>query len=133
MSRVILGILFIVVLASSVAFAGGGIHGLAATSVSGKIIVTWTSDDESGVSGYQIERKAGVDGVFISLTEPPLRPTGSGSSYSFEDNTAFRSTGTFYQYRVTAVGTGNVFYVSVSHESVSGVRRTWGSIKAMFR
>lgn len=133
MSRLILALCVTIVLLTGVVYAGGGIHGLAATSVGGKIVVTWTSDDESGVSGYLIERKAGVDGQWITLTDPLMRPLGSGTNYTFEDNTAFKTSGTFYQYKITAVGTGNVFYVSVSHESVSGVRRTWGSIKAMFR
>jgi hypothetical protein len=133
MSRVAIGLLFVVIFTTGVALAGGEIHGLAATSLSGKIVISWVSDDETGVTGYIIERKAGMDGPFIRLTDPPIHPLGSNSSYTFEDNTAFRTTGTFYQYRITAVGTTNVYYVSVSHDNLSGVRRTWGSIKAMFR
>jgi hypothetical protein len=117
----------------SVAFGGAIKDGsLAAYSNGTNVVVRWVSEEEAGVKGYVIERKAGMEGPFALLTNPPIAPTGNGSSYEFEDNSAFRVTDNIYQYRITAIGTGAVYYVSVNH-SVSGVRRTWGSIKAMFR
>jgi len=123
----------IVLVATVSAFAGGIRDGsLSAYSNGTNIIVRWVSDDEAGVSGYTIERKAGTSSTFIRLTDPALTPKGSGSAYEFVDNSAFRTTDNFYQYRITAQGVNAVYYVSVNH-SVSSVRRTWGSIKAMFR
>jgi hypothetical protein len=113
--------------------AGGIVDGsLSAFSDGTNIIVRWISDDETGVFGYMIERKAGLGGVFIPLTNPPIRAKGNGQRYDYTDESAFRVTDNVYQYRITALGTGAVYYVSVDHR-VSSVRRTWGSIKAMFR
>jgi hypothetical protein len=126
-------LLLAAVLAAGSAYAGGIRDGsLSAFSNGTNILVRWVSEDESGISGYVVERKAGTDGPFIRLTEPAILPRGNGSSYEFVDNSAFRTTDNFYQYRITAVGVNAVYYVSVNH-SVSSVRRTWGSIKAMFR
>ena len=64
---------------------------------------------------------------------------GSGQSYVFLDETAFKTTDTFYRYRITPLDTsgspvgGVQFYTQVITKSPSSVRRTWGSIKAMFR
>jgi len=98
------------------------------------ILVRWLSDDETGVTGYEIARKAGSSGPFVILT-PSLQLKGSNSSYEFVDETAFRASDSFYQYRITPLlsnGKADAYYVVVTH-SVSSVRRTWGSIKAMFR
>jgi len=100
------------------------------------IYVQWWADDESGVVGYRIQRKAGAATQFdpIMTSMVPLR---ADKAYEYIDLTAFKTTDNFYQYRVIAVDNrGNeVSHVDVSiiHNSVSSVRRTWGSIKAMFR
>jgi hypothetical protein len=102
------------------------------------VVLRWTSVDETGVAGYMVERKAGGTGNFVPLVSQALQGKGNNQNYLFEDETAFRTTGTFYQYRITpvnSVGTpvGSSYYVSIDHNNVSSVRRTWGSIKAMFR
>lgn len=104
----------------------------------GGVAVRWTSQDETGVVGYYIERKAGGSGTFIPLVSQPIAVKGNGQNYLFEDETAFRTNGSFYQYRLTPVNgagqaVGSSYYVSIDHNNVSSVRRTWGSIKAMFR
>ena len=115
-----------------VAYAGGIVDGtLKAWSEGQDIVITWRSSDESGVTNYLVDRKAGINGPFVRIAEVPAH--GSASEYSFRDKSVFRTTGTFYQYRVTiGGGTPVEYYVSIDH-SVSSVRRTWGSIKAMFR
>ena len=127
-------VVVLLLLSASLALGGAIRDGsLSAYSNGSTITVRWVSEDETTTTGFIVERKAGFDGVFIPLTEVAIAPRGSGASYEFVDNTAFRATGSFYVYRITAVGSGLAPYeVSVRH-SVSGVRRTWGSIKAMFR
>jgi len=99
------------------------------------IIIRWQSDDESGVRKVEIERQVGIDGQFISLHEIPLK--GNYQSYEYIDDTAFRAAERVYRYRLKVSfsnGAPSVFYgpITVRHD-VSSVRRTWGSIKAMFR
>ena len=133
MRRGIIGAVLAILLAGAVVYAGGILDGtLKAQSDGADIIVSWKSADETGVTNYTIDRKAGITGSFIRVGEKT--PLGPGSDYSFRDKSVFRTTGTFYQYRVTVVTSGGPaeYYVSIDH-SVSSVRRTWGSIKAMFR
>ena len=106
-----------------------------ARSDGSSITVHWDSDDETGVVGYEIARKVGWDGQYVILM-PSYRAKGSNQPYDFVDETAFRTTATFYKYRITALyangARSDPFETGVSH-TVSSVRRTWGSIKAMFR
>jgi hypothetical protein len=107
----------------------------AARSDGSTITLQWVSEDENGVLRFEIERKAGVNGQFFSLVQIPLR--GNNASYVYIDDSAFlRATESVYQYRINVVyaNGSSVYYgpITVTH-SVSSVRRTWGSIKAMFR
>ena len=107
---------------------------LQATSDGIDVTVRWITDDESGVARFEIERRGGTDGDFAAIGG--MDPKGP-SLYEFVDHSAFLKTGSLYQYRIKITFTDGraPFYttpLTVSH-TVSGVRRTWGSIKAMFR
>jgi hypothetical protein len=96
------------------------------------VTLRWVSDDEQNVVRYVIERRTGIDGEFMPIGT--MEPRGS-SAYEFVDYSAFRKTVTVYQYRIKIeLNQGHVYSgtLSVSH-AVSGVLRTWGSIKALFR
>jgi hypothetical protein len=107
---------------------------LSAHSDGVRIYVRWISEDESGVARFEVERKAGLNGQFILLAQ--VAPRGNNSPYEYVDDSPFRVTESIYQYRVKVVmASGEVMYfgpVTVPHNP-STVRRTWGSIKAMFR
>lgn len=137
MSRNIVGIALCILAAASIALAGGIKDGsLSAYSNGTNIVVRWSSESEIDVVGYRVERRAGPEGsAFILLTSPQIAPRGDGAFYEFLDNAAYRVMDNIYVYRITAVIPGNrsaSYYVTVNHR-VSSVRRTWGSIKAMFR
>ena len=106
-----------------------------ARSNGSSITVHWDSDDETGIIGYEIARKVGWDGQYVVLV-PSYRAKGSNQPYDFVDDSAFRTSGTYYEYRITALyGSGarsDPYEVGVSHNT-TGVKKTWGSIKAMFR
>jgi hypothetical protein len=63
-------------------------------------------------------------------------PEGNNSTYEFVDKQVFKATSGVYQYKIRIVdGTtppNETEVVTVSHLS-SAYKRTWGSIKAMFR
>ncbi|MFA6467479.1 MAG: hypothetical protein WCW35_01170 [Bacteroidota bacterium] len=98
------------------------------------VIVQWGSKDESLVKEYKIERRSGTTGEFITIGI--VRKKGSNSYYEYIDRTAFKSTGSIYQYRIHCVsfsgGAEISSIITISH-NVSSVKRTWGSLKAMFR
>jgi len=107
---------------------------LQATSDGIDVTIRWMTEDESAVAMFEIERRGGTDGDFATIgSADPKGP----SLYEFVDHSAFLKTASLYQYRIKVTfNDGRApFYtapLTVSH-TVSGVRRTWGSIKAMFR
>lgn len=107
---------------------------LQARSNGTNVTITWVTDDESSVARFEVERRSGAEGDFGYIATVN---TKGASIYEFVDYSSYRSTGTLYQYRLKVVysdGRTATYAgpVSVIH-TVSGVRRTWGSIKAMFR
>lgn len=132
----VISICLLTFLISAAALGGVVRDGSFAASSNGEnIVIRWVSEQENGVVRFELERKAGVSGQFFLLVQ--IAPRGDNSSYEYVDDAAFRVTSeTFYQYRLKVVfADGSSVYfgpISVSH-SISSVRRTWGSIKAMFR
>ena len=108
---------------------------LQASSDGVNVTIRWATDDESNVVRYEVQRSSGVNGDFVSIGEP--LSTKGPSVYEFVDHSAFMRTTTIYQYRIM------IFFVNDPHgtpsqiltvsHTVSGVRRTWGSIKSLFR
>ena len=96
----------------------------------------WVSDDESGVAYYTVERSTDNSDAYVALLMH-VSTKGNGSIYAFDDDTAFMTTNTVYKYRISAVDASGRILASypavVVKSSSTSVRRTWGSIKAMFR
>ncbi len=107
---------------------------LLAKSDGNNVTVQWGTGDESTILGFEVERRSGTSGEFVAIAD--IQKKGSNSFYEFVDKSAFKTTGTIYQYRIKILlKQGNSEYssiVTVSH-NVSSVKRTWGSLKAMFR
>jgi len=127
--------LLLVVAAAAVAFAGPIKEGsLSGTSNGSSILLRWMSEDESGVVRVEILRAAGANGLFFTVHE--TAPKGNSQAYEYLDDSAFRVTGSVYRYQIKAVyrdGSSVASAPITVRHNVSSVRRTWGSIKAMFR
>ena len=99
------------------------------------IILRWNTVDETGVQKFEVLRRSGTVGDFsvVGLVE---QLKGNNSSYEYIDKSVFKAGSGVYQYKIRIVnGTTpapETETVSVSHLS-SAAKRTWGSIKAMFR
>lgn len=97
------------------------------------IKIEWKTGDENNVKNFTVERKT-LQGDFIQLTI--INAKGSNSYYSYLDENIYKSNGEIFVYRIKITDNdGSISYskeINVSH-NVSGVKRTWGSIKAMFR
>ena len=100
------------------------------------IILTWQTGEENGVKEFVVQRKA-VNEAFYDLNS--LAAKGSNSLYTYVDEDAFaKGNDLLFIYRLKMVPFNpNVpptfsKEVTVSH-NVSSVKRTWGSIKALFR
>jgi len=111
-----------------------------ASSEADGIHLRWTTSQEDGIKDFAVEKASQINGQFIQL-DGTIAAEGAGSTYQFIDNSLYKSTSsTLYTYRVRADGyDGSASYstaqsVSYSFTGLSGVaKRTWGSIKAMFR
>lgn len=125
-------IILLLIFSSALIFAGADILKLSARSQNGNVIVFWQTSNETNLKNYVVERKT-VNGSFIELGSVTPKPD---KNYEYVDQTAFKSTETLYVYRIKIVDNdGSVSYsweVAVPH-NVSSVKRTWGSIKALFR
>lgn len=130
---------FITMLLAVLLLAGSAISGAFLEYFNGRsdgdnILLEWKTRSESSLLRYEIQRKAGSSGDFVSLAT--VAPKGSNSQYSYIDRSAYKDSESIYVYRLRIVeSSGPASYsneITVSH-SVSSVKRTWGSIKAMFR
>ncbi len=106
-----------------------------AYSSGGDIVVRWTTVDETGVMRFDVLRRAGTSGDF-SVVGSIDQLKGNNSTYEFVDRSVFKISTGVYQYKIRIINGQNPppesDVVTVSHVS-STPRRTWGSIKAMFR
>ena len=121
--------------ATALALAGATIKDgtLQARSDGNVVTIQWGTADESRMQSFVIERMGTGQTEFVAIGS--VAPKGSNSYYEFVDQTAFKNNGSVYQYQIMILSQDGVSYskvVTVSH-NVSSVKRTWGSLKAMFR
>ena len=114
---------------------------LNASSNGSNIKVEWRSSDENNVQKYEIER-ANKNKKFEYISE--IDAKGFATSYSYSDDTALKSvekegglqSDNLYSYRIKIITKDKSSTysnsINVVH-STSGVQRTWGMIKEMFR
>ena len=93
----------------------------------------WKTGEESNLKHFVLERRT-QQSPYIDLAT--INAKGSNSFYSYYDESVYKASSYIFTYRLRIVeNDSKVSYsseVSVS-PSISGVKRTWGSIKAMFR
>jgi len=124
-------ILFVLLLVS-LAWASAVILEFRAEPTPDKTIITWKTGEEIDVTSFWVERSSD-DHTYVKIGEVP--PKGSNSSYQYFDNSISQVQSVYY-YRLeirNADGTSQ-FTESLSViPNVSSIKRTWGSIKALFR
>lgn len=101
------------------------------------ILLTWVVESEQDVKHFRIERKMLNDISFMPVHNEPANSSGSGT-YTWRDSGVFKATsgGEPVVYELYAVFNDNseqyIDQASVNFTSTA-IRRTWGSIKAMFQ
>jgi len=129
-------VFILLVIFSGVVYGAVTLQYFTARNNSNGVLVEWKTSDEGGSSKFEIERSSETPDNFIYLDFK--NATGNNSYYSFQDNSVDMSgrTSSIYYYRLKCMEpSGNYTYtnhITVSH-TVSGIRSTWGSIKAIFR
>lgn len=113
----------------------------ASPTVEGHIMVRWQTEDESGVARFEIYRaqivSGGLPGDFVRVTpNEGIAPKGDNQSYEFTDKSVFKSASNVFAYKVRVVfqnGTFSDSEITRTATTTNIGRRTWGSIKALFR
>ncbi|MFA7360089.1 MAG: hypothetical protein WC139_03535 [Candidatus Kapaibacterium sp.] len=129
-------ILFLVLVTAGIAFAGLTFEYFTGKTNSDGILLEWKTGDENGTAKFEIERSASTPNSFIYVKT--VNANGSNSYYSYQDNSVDmnKSTSSVYYYRLKCQNSnGSYSYtntITVVH-TVSGIKNTWGSIKAIFR
>lgn len=125
--------IFISLLLAGVLYAGADIQYFTAKSEPDAILLEWKTGVEDNLSRFEIERSASNTNNFLQIGT--VSAIGNNSYYYYRDEMAMGPTPIYY-YRLKIVdNNGNYTYsitISVAH-IISGVRSTWGSIKAIFR
>jgi hypothetical protein len=113
-------------------FAGAYLEQFSASSNGDDIKLEWKTGEESGVKNYVIERSQISYDNFTEIAT--VKPQGSNSFYSYTDKSAYKATDLIFKYRLKIVASEVSYSKTISvSQNISGVKRTWGSIKAMFR
>ena len=96
-------------------------------------VIEWSTGRESGVVDFSIQRS--FDGrTFYTIAR--VEPLGDNHTYRFVDDDLFKEMLHTYYYRIEVAFSGGRSQFSPTVDvtlSFSGIHRTWGSIKAMFR
>jgi hypothetical protein len=128
-----LTIIFTLFIIISTALAGALLDYFHAQTEGENVKVEWKTTTESNLSSFVVQRKT-PDTQYIDLVS--IDPTGNNSVYSYTDQAAYKMTNPIFVYRLKIIDRdGSYAYSSEASVSpnISGVKRTWGSIKAMFR
>lgn len=122
----------------NILISGANITGFHARRQASTVVIEWFTESEDHVEKFILERS--TDNLHWSvIAEIPskLGTSTTRQSYTFTDQSIFK-TGHFsaFYYRVIIVdetGQQTVHGVIASVSGQSGIKHTWGSIKALFR
>ena len=97
-------------------------------------IVTWETVRESDIKRFELQRKTPyTNDEFVMVSEPD--PHGIERQYLVRDTQVFKNGGELIDYRLQVVladGSRQVLATKTVNYTPTAIRRTWGSIKAMF-
>lgn len=125
--------IIITLLLIATVYAGAFIDYFHARSEGDDVRLEWKTSDETNLQKFVIERRTPQSSYLEVAT---ITPTGNNSFYSYLDQNTYKTTDIVFIYRLKIVdndGTVSYFNETTVSHSLSGVKRTWGSIKAMFR
>ena len=134
-------ILLVLIFSITLLFGADVVEYFRARSISDYVRVEWKSIDEHNLLRYEIERSASGQPFKVIHTE---YSQGISYTYSYDDKDVYRvgsgdktqGGSTYYTYRMKFIKNDYTYSysnsVDVTH-NVSGIQRTWGMIKEMFR
>ncbi|HEY5565178.1 MAG TPA: hypothetical protein VIL33_06280 [Rhodothermia bacterium] len=133
MNRLLTTILILLVFLVGTAVANVVFSRFDARTEGNDIVVSWQASVETDVSEYVLERKTQFDAQFVEMAR--FQPRGANQLYNYRDERVFKVQSETVSYRLRIVDSDNSFVVTDAitiDYTPTAVRRTWGSIKAMF-
>jgi hypothetical protein len=100
------------------------------------VILEWTTEEESNLAKFEIYRSTDQMRWHKIGETRAVGESSQRNAYSLTDNSIFKGAVNTLYYRLVLVdktGNSQSWDVIASVEGQSGIRHTWGSIKAMFR
>lgn len=98
-------------------------------------VIKWQMETEDEVRGYELTRRTPYSNQqFVKVQE--LSAHGTGIPYQFRDDQVYKSASDQLDYRLEVVyenGLREVVLTQSVNYTSTAIRRTWGSIKAMFQ
>ncbi len=117
----------------TLAFAGALITNMLVKVDGENVVIEWWTSNETNVKYFGIERKT-PQSDFVEIDK--VDPGRSDNHYVYVDKNIYKTEDLLFIYRIAIVDNDN----SVTHSKeysarplISGFKKTWGSIKAMFR
>lgn len=100
------------------------------------LVVTWQAELEDGVREYDLRRHTPYsNGEFVLIES--VQAHGVGKLYRYRDDQVYKNAADMVDYRLDVVYEDGSREIGVKTHSINytstAVRRTWGSIKAMFQ
>jgi len=101
------------------------------------VILEWATSREKDIDHFVIFRAADkINYIKIKELQSKQGDSSSRREYSCTDNTVFKTASGSFSYKLAAVHKDGTMYTYPAVETISvssGIKHTWGSIKAMFR
>lgn len=101
---------------------------------SNEFLLSWQAEVEEDVRQYELFRKTSYSADFVIVQTFPAH--GARKEYRFKDDQVYKAFSEEVEYRLDAVFSNGLRQV-VTQKSVTytptAIRRTWGSMKAMFQ
>ena len=99
------------------------------------IVISWQAREESEVKEYELYRMTRLtNNQFVKIKAIP--PHGIDKAYIYRDDQVFKSSSELVDYRLEVVyqdGVREQLARDQVNYTSTAIRRTWGSIKAMFQ
>ena len=125
--------IFLILTFVSVAFGGAILNYFEVKSQGDNVQIEWQTGTESNINHYSIQRRT-PQTSFVEIAT--IQPKGSNSIYTYVDQSIYKTNDVIFIYQLKIVDSDMQATYSIERSAspnISGIKRTWGSIKAMFR
>jgi predicted small secreted protein len=144
MKKTVLLLIGIIAVTAIALSAESIIYNFSASSDNQVVTLNWKTNDESNITGFDIERSVTMNGGYSKVDN--VKGKGKPGSYEFIDRTVYKEgTGKSsaslqkddeYYYRIKIIKSNSTYDytdpINVIHKT-STIRKTWGMIKEMMR